>query len=371
MGYTKEPVKLRQRLLKSGNTTLYLDIYIKGKRTCESLGLFLIPEHTRADKAANRETLRLAEAIKAQRVVEVQNGRFGFDDNSKLGINFLDYFIAMRDKYPKNSASWFGYTSAHIQLCKYCSRSTTFRDINKDFAEGFRTYLMTRAVTRFGTPLRSSSQEVYWTLFKACINTAHRDGIIPNNNATKVGGIERKPRARAYLTIDELQRMAALPYEHSVFRRAFLFSCLTGLRKSDIKKLQWGEVHQQGEFTRIIFRQQKTGGLEYIDINPQAVSVMGRRGKPDELVFQDLRVEGSALLQLGTWAKQAGVDKHITFHSARHTFAVMMLDLGADIYTVSKLLGHSSIKTTQIYAKILDKKKQAAAMLIPPIFKKG
>lgn len=63
----------------------------------------------------------------------------------------------------------------------------------------------------------------------------------------------------------------------------------------------------------------------------------------------------------------AGITKYITFHSGRHTFAVLMLDLGADIYTVQKLLGHKEIHTTQIYAKVMDKKKQEAAMLIPPI----
>lgn len=63
--------------------------------------------------------------------------------------------------------------------------------------------------------------------------------------------------------------------------------------------------------------------------------------------------------------KAAGIDKHITFHCGRHTFAVMMLDLGVDLYTVSKLLGHKSIETTQVYAKILDKNKQSAVDRIP------
>jgi integrase len=134
--------------------------------------------------------------------------------------------------------------------------------------------------------------------------------------------------------------------------------------------MTWSEVRQQGEFTRIVFKQKKTGGQEYIDINPQAVEYMGERGEPDERVFKDFKYSAKTARHLQLWAEAAGVEKQITFHSARHTFAVMMLDLGADIYTVSKLLGHKEIQTTQIYAKVMDKNKQKATMLIPQINQK-
>ena len=70
------------------------------------------------------------------------------------------------------------------------------------------------------------------------------------------------------------------------------------------------------------------------------------------------------------WAKAAGIEKYVTFHTARHSFATMMLTLGADIYTTSKLLGHSKIQTTEIYAKIIDKKKDEAMGLIDKFFDK-
>jgi len=75
--------------------------------------------------------------------------------------------------------------------------------------------------------------------------------------------------------------------------------------------------------------------------------------------------EGTVNDTLQHWAKVAGITKHISFHAARHTHATMMLTLGADLYTVSKLLGHKNIATTQIYAKIVDKKKEEAIGLIP------
>lgn len=161
--------------------------------------------------------------------------------------------------------------------------------------------------------------------------------------------------------------MAAAHCKYPALKNAFMFSCLTGIRKSDIEKMRWREVQQHGEFTRIIFKQKKTGGQEYLDINSQAAAYMGQRGEADDRVFSGFKYSSYMIAELRMWAARAGITKDITFHSGRHTFAVMMLDLGAEIYTVSKLLGHKEIHTTQIYAKILDKKKQEAVAMIPKI----
>jgi integrase len=124
-------------------------------------------------------------------------------------------------------------------------------------------------------------------------------------------------------------------------------------------------VHQQGEFTRIIFRQKKTSGQEYLDISPQAVELMGERKGSDSPVFAWILSPDSTNHALAVWCAKAGINKKISFHCGRHTFAVMMLDLGTDIYTTSKLLGHRDLSTTQIYAKVLDKNKQQAVANIP------
>jgi len=131
--------------------------------------------------------------------------------------------------------------------------------------------------------------------------------------------------------------------------------------------MTWSEVHKFGDSTRIIFKQKKTSGQEYLDINPQAAAYMGeRRGNADK-VFPGFQYNSCSLIELRRWAMASGVFKHFSFHAGRHTFAVMMLDLGADIYTLSKLLGHSDLGSTQVYARILDKKKQEAVNLIPNI----
>lgn len=170
-----------------------------------------------------------------------------------------------------------------------------------------------------------------------------------------------------YLTLEEVRMLAATPCRYPDIKRSFLFSCLTGLRKSDIEKLVWGEIHKQGDYTRIIFTQKKTGGLEYLDISPEAEKLLGERGKESDLVFPFMHSISLIEDTLKSWTTEAGIKKHITFHCGRHTFATLMLDLGTDLFTVSKLLGHRDVKTTQIYAKILDKNKQQAVSKIPTI----
>jgi integrase len=146
-----------------------------------------------------------------------------------------------------------------------------------------------------------------------------------------------------------------------------MFSCLTGLRWSDINKLTWSEVRDEDEETRLVFKQKKTAGQEYQFISGQARQLLGKRTRENDRVFQGLKYGAHFNAEILRWCMRAGITKHITFHSARHTHAVLLLENGADIYTVSKILGHKEIRTTQVYAKIVDKKKKEAAYLIPKL----
>jgi integrase len=172
---------------------------------------------------------------------------------------------------------------------------------------------------------------------------------------------------REYLTLDELKAVAKAECRYDVLKRAFLFSCLTGCRWSDVQKLEWSEVQKLNEGWRIVFHQKKTKGLQYLDISDQARELLGKMGSPDDRVFTGLTYSSYMNVELTRWMMKAGITKHITFHCGRHTFACIQLDLDTDIYTVSKLLGHKELKTTQIYAKIMDKKKIEAVNKIPSI----
>jgi integrase len=148
-----------------------------------------------------------------------------------------------------------------------------------------------------------------------------------------------------------------------VVKNAGLFSALTGLRFSDIQQLKWKEViHIDGQGYYIRFKQQKTGGAEMMPISDDTYNLLGNAGDPDDDVFAGLDYyDCSQNPHFKMWLNDAGITKKFTFHCFRHTFAVLQLMSGTDIYTVSKMLGHRSVKTTMIYAKVVDEMKRSAS----------
>lgn len=375
----KEPIRLRQRTLANGNISLFLDMYRDGKRSYEFLKLYLVPERTREDKEQNRQTMQLAQSIKAQRIVEMQNGEFGFKSKFAEDTLFFEFYRAMCEARhgEESNGNWGNWYSAlkHLQRYEHNER-ITFAEITPAWVQGFKDYLETAAYTNDGhyakdgivRKLSRNSKVSYFNKLRACLNEAFEKRIIAYNPMRGIDNFKAEEGKRMYLTIDEVRKLVQTPCRSEEVKTAFLFSCLTGLRRSDIAKLTWGEVHHQSGFTRIIFRQKKTGGQEYLDITTQAAALMGERGADDERVFKWFNSPGSTNDIIRVWVANAGINKDITFHCGRHTFATMMLDLGTDLFTVSKLLGHADISTTQIYAKVLDKAKQAAVAAIPDVF---
>ncbi len=152
-----------------------------------------------------------------------------------------------------------------------------------------------------------------------------------------------------------------------LLKRAALFSSLTGLRFSDIQKMVWSELEYikgQGYFLK--FSQKKTKGVEDLPISEQAYSFTNGTTNPkdmqqDKPVFEGLKYSAYHNKHLFQWIGSAGITKDITFHCFRHTFATLQLFNGTDIYTVSKMLGHKDLKTTLVYAKIVDETKRKAA----------
>jgi len=357
---------LRQR--KKGNKiSLYLDYYHEGKRTYEYLKLYLIPELekkklTKEEKEHNRQTLALAEAIKSKRLIQIKNEEYGFRDTERAKGSFIAYFEILTQKRRKSRGNWGNWDSALKHLKRFIKKDILLKDINKDWLESFKDYLQFEARMKNNKKLSINSQSSYFNKVIATLKEAIKEGILQVNPANQVDRIKADDVNREFLTIEELQAAVKVKCEIPILKTAFIFSCLTGLRWSDIEKLIWSEVHhseQVGYYIR--FKQKKTKGAETLPISEKAYELMGKRKKGDENVFKNLCYSGHNNKILKNWLAKAGITKNISFHCARHTYATLQLSVGTDIYTVSKLLGHKSFKTTEIYAKVIDKKKIEAA----------
>lgn len=376
MDKIKEPVRLRTKQLTNGNKSLFLDIYIDGRRSYDYLRLYLIPEKSAKDKAQNKQTLALANAIKAQRIVDIQNGRHGFADASKKNrLSFIDYLWTEEERYKQKGSKMYAQSvrNSILHLIRY-GGDVKFKQVDKQYLIGYIKYLDT-AMARGGKPLSQASKSLYFAVLVTALNRAVKEEIIDKNPAHLISA-EDRPRDRSpkreFLTFDEVNLLISSAYDfcngqHKDIRQSFLFSCFCGLRLSDCRALTWGDIITiGGEQVLVRVRQQKTGELIDIPLSANAIAQLPKRGHKGERIF-NLPMAWVIERELDRWVKSVGIEKHITYHCSRHTHATLLLTYGADIYTVSKLLGHTRVQTTEIYAKIIDDKKRQAVDLIPTI----
>ena len=364
-------VHLRQRQYKSkGKISLYLEIYkgtqktpegkTKAVRDYEFLDLFLTDKpKTPAERQVNKETLQLAESIRAKRELQIKNNEYGFQRAVSSKADFIEYFNKEAQKRETNNGSLGNWLCTLMHLKRFAGESIPFKKIDKKFCEGFKKHLQTVKKTN-GQPLSSASVSSYFSKFRAALKLAVKQRIIPFNPADEVETPRVNHPKREYLTTEELKAAAEAECRYPVLKNAFLFSCLTGLRWSDVQKLKWSEVVKTDSGWRVDFSQKKTSKLQYLDIPDNALKYLGNRELPEDRVFIGLKYSSYMNVELQRWMLAAGITKKITFHCARHTFAILQLTYGADIYTVSKLLGHSELKTTQVYADIIDEKRREA-----------
>ena len=344
-------VKLRRRELKSGKVSLYLDVYHEGQRNYEFLKLYLLP----GEKEHNKETLRLAENIRAKRQLEIQSNQHGFVAQFKRDADFIEYFEAIKETKNASDTAW---RNTLVKLKDFTGGSLSFKGVSESWLESFKEYLL--------EDLAQITARTYYKKVTAALNKATKEKIIPYNPADHVDHIPKVETERTFLTEEEIRKLANASCKriekHPDIGRAFLFACYTGLRISDIRALKWEQLKNG----RLHFRQQKTNGREYLPLSNQAKKLLGEQGTADEDVFS-LPSLATIERTLKDWTEAAEIDKHVTFHVSRHTFATLALTHGVDIYTVSKLLGHKDIQTTQIYARIIDKKKEEAVNQLPEL----
>lgn len=340
-------VALRDRKLPSGKITLYLDIYHKGQRRLEYLGIYLD-----GNREQNKERKQIAEKVRTQREIELQSQSFNIIPEYKRRQNFITYFEEIAKEYENNST----LTNAIAKLKDFKGNIITFEEIDEKWLEDFKKFLLKKG--------KQNSASIYFQKTKMVLKRAKLEKIISVNPADFVQGIKMVQSQRTYLEYSELVKLWNTECYDEEVKRAFVFSCYTGLRFSDIKKLTWNEIKDN----KLQLKQQKTKEFVYLPIHPTALEILRIQKKliniETNLVFT-LPKKWWTNEILKKWIIKAEINKSISFHCSRHTFATMNLTYGTDIYTVSSLLDHKNVKTTQAYAKIIDSKKQLAIDSLP------
>jgi len=211
--------------------------------------------------------------------------------------------------------------------------------------------------------LAANSQKTMIRCLQAVLNEAYKDEIITFNPNHAIELPKGEQKQKEVLTLPELQALYVTDCKNDTVKRISLFSALTGLRHSDCVSLRWENI-TEGKNPSIKFNQQKTKNTVYLPISVEALSLCGQRKNENDTIFEGVSSSQFCNTIIAEWVKKAGITKYITFLCFRHTFATLQLTHGTDIYTVSKMLGHADVKTTQVYAQIVDEKKQKAANAI-------
>ena len=371
---TKEPVRLREKALANGVRSLYLDIYVNGKRSYEFLKLYLIPETNIQAKEQNANTMRAANTIKLNRILEITNNKAGLRNTSvKSKQTLATWMETFRQKQEQKGVKDQKLIHNTIHALTAFDIKVKMRDINRDWVLRLIDFLRNEYRKADGEKLKPYSAINYMGCLRNALNCAVREDVIAENPIMKLSSADKiKPTEskREFLTIEEVKALEATPCEYPHIKQAFLFACYTGLRCSDVRSITWQKITKDGDQYRLHTVMYKTKRPFYVPLSKKAMQWMPERGDAadTDTIFKNIPVQVSTKTFLQPWLDAAGITKPITFHCSRHTFATMMLTLGADIYTTSKLLGHTKVEVTQIYAKIINKKKDDAVSLIDAAF---
>ncbi len=370
-------VKLREKQLKSGQISFYLDIYHAKRRWYEFLEIHINKNRPCSD---DKEKKRLAQEIRAKREHELIIDDNGLQNKKKK----LGCFVTFFEQYCKERNYNGLYYGVLSRLKKFTGKQPVpFSKLSAQWMKDFERYMLGHISNN--TTLR------YLHVINGAFNDAIRKKIMTSNPWHDVPHKQRMKKQdifRSSFSISELQHLANTPCKiNKQIRQAYFFSCFTGLRWSDVNPLRWDEIivkEIEGKETYMLyFEQEKTEGIEYLPLSDNAVDIIKER-KQEALseeksvyVFSDIKeIEGTRIVYqrikrgLKRWAKAAKIEqKKLHFHSGRHSFATNVLESSdsGDLYTVSKLLGHKNIMATQIYAHVRDKRKIAAVKALPKI----
>ena len=287
--------------------------------------------------------------------------------NERGEQDFIKYFNGIISKRHPNSSNSIIVNWMRVgELLKVYSQGNPipFKSISVKLLEDIKMFLLRAPMggNKKGT-ISQNTASTYFSIVKAGLKQAFIDEYLTVDISAKVKGISSIERPRVALTMNEVQMLVDTPCKDDVLKRAFLFSILTGLRHSDIQSLRWKQIQQTSKGTwQALVVQQKTKHPDYKPVTEPALQLCGERPDDDErLVFEGLTDVSWISIPLKAWIEASGIKKHVTFHCGRHSYASLLLENGVDIYTIKSLMGHTNVKTTQVYTHLVDAAKEKAA----------
>lgn len=387
---TTDNPKLGAKVLSDGRESLFLDFYFgyrmewseklgrevaKKDRKREFLSLYLWQApRTPMERQQNKETLEIAKRLRFERGQQLLEDAEGYRLKKDRDINFLDWMWAYYEAYTKADKRhikraytvFIDFLNATPEYSKFAKRIKP-QQLTKEMMVTFTEYLQGRFV--------GEGAHTLYARFKKIIKAAVEADVMRKNPTTAVSiKIDNGALKKDVLSLEEIECLISTHYtgESVNIRRAFIFCLYCGLRWCDVKDLTFANVDFANRLLK--FEQAKTKGHSaasnvIIPLNDGLLSLIGKpstEGKRDELIFP-LPSHNMCLKALRHWTARAGIEKHITWHCARHSFAVNILNNGANIKTVAALLGHSGLKHTEKYTRAVDSLKAEAINSLPEL----
>lgn len=277
----KEPVRIREKVLGDGTISLYLDMYYRGNRKKEGLKLYIVPGNTPEIKQRNSNARKLAEQIKAQRILDIQKD--GLVDWEKLKrsrttlVSWLEHYASSEEQLSASSTRSKKNAKARVEqyLASIGKPDMLLAEVDREFCRGFIAFLRTCKYNKGKKTISNTTARLMVNRIAAALNKAVVEGLIPSNPFKTLEAKEKPKKdsvAREFLTIEELKVLIKTPCRYEIVKKAFLFSCFTGLRYSDVKSLRWSEIHTaaDGKTLYIEHDQVKTKSRVTIPLSDEA-----------------------------------------------------------------------------------------------------
>ncbi len=383
-----EKITLRSRNHPNGNRSLYLEFYEKGgKRHYESLNLFLIPEEDENDRRVNEATLKKAVKLKSERVLGVESPKPKSEEPKvprRAFCDWMDEYLSCLQASDQYSMAYCNHMRSTINIVKaYLAHINRPRilmaKLDNAWVKGFLIYIKVEyrnmKSPNHPKPLSPKTMVLIQSNLNTMLGCAVRTGALARNPMDALETCDKfgkTPSEREFLTVAELNRLAKVETGSPITKQTFMFCCFTGLRYSDMVALKWGDIKTTGAGRMLhLPSMQKTKQPVIVPLSEKALEWLPEHPadcKADTKVFANAPTLSSANRALKHMARRADIRKTISFHVARHTFATMTLTAGGDLYTTSRLLGHTNIHSTEIYADVVMERRTQAVNLLNAIF---